>query len=169
MAIAAPNKPTHRSFGEAINILFGGKQIEHTLCVETIRERKLDENAVDAGVVGQLRDRGFEVGLADVRRKLDMTRDHASFVRLLSLVSHINLARLVVADKHGGQTDVRITQRSDALIESGDDLVTKEIAVHQDRSTRRAFEFARRVQVVFSHVGNLAPAFRSRRTYCASS
>jgi crotonobetainyl-CoA:carnitine CoA-transferase CaiB-like acyl-CoA transferase len=151
MAVAAPNKTTHRSFGEAIDIFFGRKQVKHTLCVETVRERELDEDAVNVGVVGQLRDRGFEISLANVCRKLDMARNHAGLVRLLALVSHIDLAWLVVADEHGGQTDVGVAERSDALMESGHDLVTQTITVHQDCTAGRAFVVAGRVRVVCSH------------------
>ena len=131
MAGQAAHEPAHRALGETVDVLLGGISAQHRLGVEAAGQRQLAQDAVHARVGGQRADGVFDLGLAGVAGQLDVARLHAGLGGLLLLAAHVDLARLVVADQHGGQAHRRRAGGLDLGAQLGDDLVAQPAAVHQ--------------------------------------
>ena len=85
----------------------------HRLGIETVGKRELDEDAVHRRVVDERTDRRFDLGLCRRRRQVDVARRQTGLGGLGVLAADVPLARTVVADEHGGQTDRRRSGRFD--------------------------------------------------------
>ena len=73
---------------------------------DLIRERKLDEEAVDRVIAVQLDDGREHVVLRGVGRKLEVACLHSRLLRGLLLQVDIDVRRRIVANEDGGEADV---------------------------------------------------------------
>jgi hypothetical protein len=88
---------------EAVDIEARVDRVEDLALVDVVRQRQLDEDAVDARVRVQLRHEAEELLLGRLRRQVLPQREDADLLAGLLLVAHVDAARGVVADEDGGE------------------------------------------------------------------
>ncbi len=88
---------------EAVDILGGVDGQQHGFRVDALRQRQLDENAVDAGIGIEPGDEGQKLGLAGRDRQAVLLGTEPRGIRLAALVADIDLARRILADQHHGE------------------------------------------------------------------
>ncbi len=72
--------------------------------IEPGREWKLNEDAVDGGVVVEHANHVFQFMLRDRGRKVMMGGDHSDLLGVAAFAANVNMRGRVVADENGCQT-----------------------------------------------------------------
>ena len=98
---------------ESVYVLLGQHPVQHAVLIHALRERKLDEDPVDGVIRVERVDQREQLGLGGVRRQRDLALHHAKLGGPLALVSDVDRAGGIVADKHHREAR-RATQSSDA-------------------------------------------------------
>ena len=82
-----------------------------------VRQRQLDDDAVDLGVAVQSADRGEQFVLRDVGGEVHLLGADPDIGRCLVLLTHVDARGRVVPDEDGGQArdDALVRQRLDPL------------------------------------------------------
>ena len=86
------------------------------------------------GITDQLLHGVLDFGLVGVGADADVTRRQPRLDRLLLLHPDVHLARFVIPDQDGGQTDLGRAGGFDLRLEPGQQRVPQMVAVHQHRS-----------------------------------
>jgi hypothetical protein len=88
---------------KAVDVLCGRNSGQHLHGIDVLRQRQLNENAVNGGIIVELLDNRQNIGLGCFGRQLVLPRIHADFDRLLRLVGHIDLGGRVFAHQNDGE------------------------------------------------------------------
>ncbi|MPM92222.1 hypothetical protein SDC9_139357 [bioreactor metagenome] len=116
---------------EAVDILLGGDGFEHFLFVEMLRQRQLDQDAVNGRIGIQFGDLVEHHLLVDIAVIDDLFGMHADGQAAIDLVLHINLGGRVFADQNNHQTGLVPLgrQRLNAGLEALAQFVCQRLAV----------------------------------------
>ena len=118
----AEREPPEVDRVQPVDVFVGIHLEQRGLVVDLRRRRVLHEHRVDCGIVVERADRGDEVGLGRVLRKVNVRRGEADLGRLLLLHADVARARTVVADEDGRETgrEAAVDERLDARLEVGE-------------------------------------------------
>ena len=111
----AQRKPAGADRGQPVNVLVRADPRDHRLLVEVLRERQLNEDAVDHRVGIQPVDQRQQAILIVVFRQAVFEAGHAALDGRLALGGDIDLARRILAHQHDGEPGLAAR----ALLESG--------------------------------------------------
>ena len=120
---------------EPVDVLRRVQRLDRLRLVEMLRQRRLDEDAVDRVVVVQLLDDRDQLLLRDVCREPPVVRADSHPLRRLVLAADVDVRRGIVADEHGREADV--AQPGDVAGDLGLHFRGEGAAVH-DRRRHRA-------------------------------
>ena len=120
---------------ESVDVLRRVERLDRHRLVEVLRQRRLDEDAVDRVVVVQLLDHRDQLLLRDVRRKPPVVGADPDLLRRLVLAADVDVRRGIVADEHGCEADV--AELGDVRRDLGPHLRRERPAVHDRRRHRR--------------------------------
>ncbi len=124
---------------EPVDVLARVDGPQRLLLVEVLRQRKLDEEGVDLGVLVVLTDDGEELFLSGRGRKLPPERGDPDLTRVLVLEADIDGAALVVADEDRAEPgrDPTVAEPLHPLGEVALDRFQERVAVEELRGQCR--------------------------------
>ena len=99
----AERQATGRHFGQSVDILVGVDLLDRRISIETLGQRQLQQDVIDALIGIQGCNQGLDIGLAGRIRQAVVHGDHANLLGLAHLVAHIDLARRVFPHKDHSQ------------------------------------------------------------------
>jgi hypothetical protein len=91
---------------EAVDVLRRIEPADCGLLVEVVRQRGLDEDAVDAVIRVQLRDEPLQLLLRGLCRQPVVDRPDADLLRRVVLAAHVDVRSRVVSDEDRREADV---------------------------------------------------------------
>ncbi len=105
---------------EAVDVLGGIDRLDHLEGGDVLRQRQLNEDAVDRGVGVEALDDREQVMFRGFLGKHMLEGAHAGLDRTLALGLHIDPARRIVADEHDREAGRTLAGVREALHGSGD-------------------------------------------------